>query len=103
MADLQQSVAALQSAVTDVANRVNALTGPLQDALAEAQAALQTERDAAAALAQAEDAEDVAQNQELADARAATDAAMANASSAADEINAQVDALNQVAQQPPAQ
>lgn len=100
MADLNQSVADLQAAVTGVAERVAALTGPLQDEIANLQSTLQAERDAAAALAAAEDAEDVGQNQALADAQAATDAALANAQQAADGIDAEVQKLNQVASTP---
>ena len=103
MADLNQSVADLQVAVQGVADRVAQLTGPLQDQIAELQTTLQAERDAAAALAAAEDQEDVEQNQALADAQAATDAALANAQASADSIEGAVDQLNQVAApQPPA-
>ncbi len=100
MADLNQSVADLQAAVTAVAERVGNLTGPLQEQIANLQATLQAERDAAAALAAAEDAEDVEQNQALADARAATDEALANAQQAAGNIDAEVQKLNQVASAP---
>jgi len=100
MADLNQSVADLQTAVQGVADRVAQLTGPLQDQIAELQTTLQAERDAAAALAAAEDQEDVEQNQALADAQAATDAALANAQASADSIEGAVDQLNQVAAQP---
>ncbi len=100
MADLNQSVEDLKAAVTAVAERVGDLTGPLQQEIANLQATLQAERDAAAALATAEDAEDVEQNQALADARAATDEALANAQQAADSIGAEVQKLNQVAAAP---
>lgn len=98
MADLQTEVANLRDAVTGVSRRVDALVGPLTNAVQEAQQALATERQAAADLAAAEDAEDVAQNQALADAQAATDAALANAQSAADEISAETAKLNSIAQ-----
>ena len=98
MADLQTEVANLRDAVTGVSQRVDALVGPLTDAVREAQDALAAEREAAANLAAAEDAEDVAQNQALADAQAATDAALANAQSAADEIGAETARLNSIAQ-----
>lgn len=97
MADLNQSVADLQTAVQGVSDRVNALVGPLQDQIATLQSALETERQAAADLAAAEDAEDVGQNQALADAQAATDAALADASTSADNINSEVQKLNAVA------
>lgn len=98
MADLTTEVANLREAVSGVSARVDALVGPLTDAVREAQDALAAERQAAADLAAAEDAEDVAQNQALADAQAATDAALANAQSAADEINAETARLNAIAQ-----
>lgn len=97
MADLNQSVADLQVAVQGVADRVGALVGPLQQQIANLQSTLQAERDAAAALAASEDAEDVQQNQALADAQAATDAALAEAQAAAGNISTEVDKLNQVA------
>lgn len=100
MADLNQSVADLQAAVTAVAERVGQLTGPLQEEIANLQATIQAERDAAASLAAAEDAEDVEQNQALADAQAATDTALANAQQAADGIQSEVSKLNQVAAAP---
>jgi peptidoglycan hydrolase CwlO-like protein len=98
MADLLTEVAELRDAVTAVAARVDALVGPLTDAVREAQAALQAERDAAEALRVAEDQEDVEQNQALADAKAATDAALASAQTAADEIDAETARLNAIAQ-----
>jgi len=98
LATLDDSVQALTVAVAGVAERVAAIITPLQDALANAQATIQAERDAAAALAAAEDAEDVQQNAALASAQAATDAALADASQAADQISAQVDQLNTIAQ-----
>jgi peptidoglycan hydrolase CwlO-like protein len=100
MADLNQTVADLQNAVQGVADRVGQLVGPLQQQISELQTALQTERDAAAALAAAEDQEDVEQNQNLADAQAATDAALQNASQAADSIQSEVGRLNEVAATP---
>ncbi|QNN98402.1 hypothetical protein SEA_LILMARTIN_189 [Streptomyces phage LilMartin] len=98
MADLTTEVAALREAVSGVSARVDALVGPLTDAVREAQEALAAERQAAADLAAAEDAEDVAQNNALMEAQAATDAALANAQSAADEISVETARLNQVAQ-----
>lgn len=100
LATLDDSVQALTAAVTAVAARVAAIITPLQDALASAQATLQTERDAAAALLVVEDAEDVQQNAALADAQAATDAALADATQAASQITAEVDQLNAIAQPP---
>ena len=99
MADLQTEVAELRDAVSGVSERVDALIGPLTDAVREAQDALAAEREAAANLAAAEDAEDVEQNRQLEEARAATDAALANAQQAADEISAETDRLNNVARQ----
>jgi peptidoglycan hydrolase CwlO-like protein len=100
MADLVTEVANLREAVSGVSARVDALVGPLTDAVREAQAALAAEREAAANLAVSEDLEDVEQNAALAAAQAATDAALANASSAADEISAETAKLNAVAQPP---
>jgi len=97
MADLNQSIEDLRVAVADVAVRVAALTGPLQDQLRELEAALAAEREAAVVLAATEDAEDVQQNADLADARARVDAALADAQSAADNIEGEVARLNQVA------
>jgi peptidoglycan hydrolase CwlO-like protein len=98
MADLTVEVENLRAAVTGVSERVDALVGPLTDAVREAQAALQAERDAAVALAAAEDQEDVEQNAALAAAQAATDTALANASAAADSISEETAKLNLVAQ-----
>ncbi|QIQ63003.1 hypothetical protein SEA_MOAB_138 [Streptomyces phage Moab] len=98
MADLQTEVAELRDAVSGVSARVDALVGPLTDAVREAQDALAAEREAAANLAAAEDAEDVEQNRQLDEAKAATDAALANAQAAADEISAETDRLNSIAQ-----
>jgi type IV secretory pathway VirD2 relaxase len=97
MADLNQSVEDLRGAVNDVAVRVGELTGPLQEQIRVAVEALAAEREAAAALAASEDAEDVQQNADLADARARVDAALADAQSAADNIEGEVARLNQVA------
>lgn len=99
MADLQTEVANLRDAVTGVSQRVDALVGPLTNAVQEAQAALAAEREAAANLAASEDAEDVEQNRQLDEAKAATDAALANAQSAADEISAETSRLNSIAQE----
>jgi chromosome segregation ATPase len=99
MADLQTEVANLREAVSGVSARVDALVGPLTDAVREAQDALAAEREAAANLAAAEDQEDVEQNRQLDEAKAATDAALANAQQAADEINAETSRLNSIATQ----
>lgn len=105
MADLNQSVEDLKVAVQGVSDRVNQLVGPLQEQIAELESTLTAEREAAANLAASEDAEDVAQNQALADAQAATDAALANAQTSADNIQAEVAKLNTVAapEEPPAE
>ena len=97
MASLNESVENLRTAVTQVADRVSEITGPLQDQLRELQSALDAEREAAATLAAAEDAEDVQQNADLADARARVDAALAEAQSAAEGIDGEVARLNAVA------
>jgi chromosome segregation ATPase len=100
MADLNQSVEDLKAAVAGVAARVGDLAGPLQAQIAELQATVQTEREAAVTLATAEDQEDVLQNQALADAQAATDAALQAASASADAIQGEVAKLNEVAAPP---
>jgi predicted nuclease with TOPRIM domain len=97
MADLTTEVANLREAVSGVSARVDALVGPLTDAVREAQDALNAEREAAANLAAAEDQEDVEQNQALADAQARVDTALADAQSAADSISAETAKLNEVA------
>jgi hypothetical protein len=76
------------SALSDSLDR---LTGAVRDKITALESALADERSAAASTAAAEEAEDVEQNQALADARAATDAAVG-------ELNAavsQVDSLTQ--------
>jgi peptidoglycan hydrolase CwlO-like protein len=97
MADLTTEVANLREAVSGVSARVDALVGPLTDAVREAQDALNAEREAAAALAAAEDQEDVEQNAALAEAQARVDQALADAQSAADNISAETARLNEVA------
>lgn len=97
MADLNQSVEDLKVAVQGVSDRVNQLVGPLQEQIATLESSLAAEREAAANLAASEDAEDVAQNQALADAQAATDTALANAQTSADNIQSEVSKLNAVA------
>lgn len=97
LSDLTASVDELQLAVQGVSERVDALVNSTQVKLDEAVAALETERQAAADLAAAEDAEDVAQNAALAEAKAATDAALADAATAAGEIRDAVSNLNAVA------
>jgi chromosome segregation ATPase len=97
MADLTTEVANLREAVSGVSSRVDALVGPLADAVREAQEALQAERDAAEALRVSEDAEDVEQNAALQDAQDRLDAALAQASDAADQISAETARLNEVA------
>lgn len=97
MANLNESVGNLQAAVDSVSQRVADLVSPLRDALAGAQEDLVAERAAYADLVAAEEAEDVTQNQALADAQAAVDAHLAEAEAAVAEIDAQVAELNQVA------
>lgn len=82
MSNLTESVASLQTAVDDVAVRFNDQLTPLQQALSDAQAALE-----------AAHIEDEAQNQAIADALAAADAA-------ASEINNQVTELNALGANP---
>jgi hypothetical protein len=72
------------SALSDSLDR---LSGAVRDKISALEQALADERAAADARAQAEAAEDVQQNQDLADARAATDAALADAQSAVSRID----------------
>ncbi|AXH67339.1 hypothetical protein SEA_WOFFORD_197 [Streptomyces phage Wofford] len=97
MADLTTEVANLRDAVSGVSARVDALVGPLADAVREAQDALAAEREAAEALRVAEDQEDVEQNAALQDAQTRLDSALAQASDAADQISAETARLNEVA------
>lgn len=98
VADLTQSVENLQTAVTEVAQRVGDLTGPLQEQLAALEAALAEEREAHAAYVVSEDAEDVEQDATLADAQARVDQALADAQTAANGIDGEIARLNQVGQ-----
>lgn len=97
LSELSDKVDQLQSAVTGVAERVDAKIAPLVAALEETTTQLAAERDAYASLVATEDAEDVTQNAELSDAKAATDSALADAQAAAAEISGEVDRLNQIA------
>ena len=78
----------IMSALSDSLDR---LASAIRDKIAALEAALAAERAAAQATAEQEAAEDVVQNQELADARAATDAALGEVTQAV----TQVDALTQ--------
>lgn len=97
MADLQQSVAELKTAVQGVADRV----GPRFDELT---ASLAAARQAYTDLVAAEDAEDVAQTTELQAARDALSAALTDAETAAGDISGEVAKLNAIApaEAPPA-
>lgn len=97
MAAVDESLARLGAAVAGVADRVNELSEEHRTKVAELETALQAERDAAAATAAAEDAEDVEQNQALADAKAATDAALAEVQGVGAAIDEQAARLNEVA------
>jgi len=90
MSDLTTSVDELQAAVTGVSQRVDEKLGAALEALS-------VERAKFDSLVTAENAEDVAQDAELADARAATDAALTEARTAAGEISDAVSDLNAVA------
>lgn len=83
---ITENTAELKASVDRLVGRVNDLVGPLQDANATLVTTLAAEREAAAALAASEDAEDVEQNRALADAQAATDEALRVQDAAAAEI-----------------
>ena len=95
MADLQTALTDLQAAVAAVAERVAAGFGPLQDALAAAQQAL-TDFEAA------DVTEDAAFRASIDTLTASLNDALASASAAADTIETNVAALNEVAATPPA-
>jgi hypothetical protein len=89
MTALEDAVASLQQALSDANQRLS--TDALQQALTE-------ERARYDALVASEDAEDVQQNQELADARAATDAALAQVNDATQALQSATDQVNQLGQ-----
>ena len=86
MSAIEAAVAELTSAIADANSRFQNV-GSLETALAE-------ERAKYDALVAAEEAEDVQQNQELEDAKAATDAALAEVQGAADSISALTTRVN---------
>ena len=93
---IAENTAELRASVESLIGRVNDLVGPLKDANATLVNTLAAEREAAAALAASEDAEDVDQNRALADAQAATDEALRVQDAAAAEIaglKTQIDAV----------
>lgn len=91
MTALEDAVAALQQAVNDANSRFQNV-GDLQNAL-------DAERMKYSELVTSENAEDVQQSQELADARAATDAAVAQLSSVAGVLTGLTDQVNQLGRQ----
>lgn len=97
MAALEDAVNALNEAITEANNRFQNV-GSLESALAE-------ERSRYEALVASEEAEDVQQNQDLQDARAATDAALSELRAAEQSITLateQVQQLGTVAAEQPA-
>jgi hypothetical protein len=97
MAALEDAVNNLRQAVNDAQSRFSVA--------GDVQAAVEAERAKYDELVSAEAAEDIQQNQELADARAETDRLLQEINSAADSLNAmteQVSSLGQVAQEQPA-
>lgn len=97
MATVEESLANLGAAVAGVAGRFDELSKNHAERVAELEAALAAEREAAAATAAAEDAEDVGQAQALADKQAETDAAFEKLRGVGAEIDAQATRLNEVA------
>lgn len=86
------------SALTDALGR---LSTAVNDRISTLQSALDAERAAAAELAASEAAEDVAQGASLDEARAATDAALADLNSAAGEVDAIATSISGVAPSTP--
>ncbi len=98
VADLNQSVQDLRDAVSNLASRINDVTTPLVEQLQEARNALDAERQAFSDYRTSEDQEDVQQNEALVNAQARVDEALANAETAANDIQGQVQQLNTLAQ-----
>jgi hypothetical protein len=73
------STTRMEERMSALSDSLDRLSGAVRDKISALEQALADERAAADATAQAEAAEDVQQNQDLADARAATDAALADA------------------------
>ena len=94
MADLEAAVANLTTAVQGVADRVQNAVGPLQEALAAAQTAL-TDFQAADAT------EDADFQNTISTLGSNLQTELDRASAAADQINAEVEVLNQVAASQP--
>lgn len=90
MAALEEAVASLQQAIQDANTRFQNV-GELETALA-------AERQKYDELVAAEEAEDVQQNQELTEARAATDDAVAQLSSVADTLSGLTEQVNTLGQ-----
>jgi uncharacterized protein YoxC len=93
----ERIMSALSDAVAQIKSTVANLTvAQSPEKVAELEAAVQAERDKFAALVASEEAEDVTQNQELADARAQTDALLSEMNTAATDlqgVSAQLSAL----------
>jgi ABC-type transporter Mla subunit MlaD len=81
------STTRMEERMSALSDSLDRLSGAVRDKISALEQALADERAAADATAQAEAAEDVQQNQDLADARAATDAALADAQSAVSRID----------------
>lgn len=95
MAALEDVVAELRSAIENANTRFQGV-GQIEQALADERAKFE-------ALVTAEDAEDVQQNQELADAKAATDAALAQVQGLSDTLSGLTDQVNQLGAAAPAE
>jgi uncharacterized phage infection (PIP) family protein YhgE len=91
MTQMNEALGRLSTAVTEQRDRMQDQIDPLTGALA-------AERKQAASTASAEAAEDVAQDQALADARAATDAALADLTDGVNQVNALADQISQAQQ-----
>lgn len=107
--DLNNLKEYVMSALTDAVAQIQATVANLTVAqspekVAELEAAVQAERERYEALVAAETAEDVAQNQELSDAKAQTDALLAEMNTAATDlqgVSAQLSALGTAVEEAP--
>lgn len=100
---VKEELAKLRESFEGLQTRIETLYGPLVDSNNELKLALENERAAASALAEAEDAEDVDQNAALEAAKAETDRALGVNAEAAEEIGklrADVDATLPAATEP---
>lgn len=92
---IKDTISGLRGSIESLLGRVDDLVGPLQAANTQLAETIERERQAAKDLAEMVDQEDVAQNEEIANAKAATDAALVEQAAAIDEINQIRDEVDQ--------